>query len=83
MTTKQKSMPGRSGDRIHSSVVWLALYDMIVINLAYFLALWLRCDCKYSMIPHRYLENWAEDLKNRAKALGIWKTGHTLPRFIP
>ena len=33
----------------------LLLYDMIAINLAYFIALWLRFDCKFSAIPENYL----------------------------
>ncbi len=32
------------------------LYDIIVVNLSYLLALWLRFDCQYNTIPERYLE---------------------------
>ncbi len=31
--------------------VGLAVYDALVVNLAYFLALWLRYDCQFSAIP--------------------------------
>ena len=34
----------------------LTIYDVIAVNLAYFLALWLRFDCNYSAIYPYYLE---------------------------
>ena len=34
----------------------LVVYDIIAVYLAYFLALWLRFDCRYSMIPAVYLK---------------------------
>ena len=36
----------------------LGIYDVIVVNIAYFLALWLRFDCRFSMIPQDYLLAW-------------------------
>ena len=36
----------------------LALYDIVAVNLAYFLALWIRFDCKFSSIDERYLQNY-------------------------
>ena len=36
----------------------LTAYDVIAVNLAYFLGLWLRFDCTYSRIPEGYLNNW-------------------------
>ena len=33
----------------------LVIYDVLVIHLAYFLALWIRFDCVYSAIPVMYL----------------------------
>lgn len=36
----------------------LIIYDIIVINLAYGAALWLRFDLKFSMIPEEYLHAW-------------------------
>ena len=33
----------------------LLFYDMIAINLSYFIALWLRFDCHFSQIPEKYL----------------------------
>lgn len=34
----------------------LMLYDVIAVNLAYLIALWLRFDCQYNSIPEKYLE---------------------------
>ncbi|MBQ8974304.1 MAG: polysaccharide biosynthesis protein [Oscillospiraceae bacterium] len=36
--------------------VLLALYDLIAIHFAYFVALWIRFDCVYSAIPEVYLQ---------------------------
>lgn len=33
----------------------LMVYDILAVNLAFFLALWLRFDCRYSLIPAEYL----------------------------
>lgn len=38
--------------------VVLALYDIVAVNLSYFLALWIRFDCIFSRIPERYLRAW-------------------------
>lgn len=34
------------------------LFDAFAVNMAYGLVLWLRFDCRYSMIPPGYLEPW-------------------------
>ena len=34
---------------------YLLLYDILAVNFAYFVALWLRFDLKYSMIPADYM----------------------------
>ena len=36
----------------------LIVYDILVVNMSYFLALWLRYDCEYSKINQRYLAAW-------------------------
>ena len=36
----------------------LAVYDVIAVNLSYFLALWLRFDCTFSLISEDYLNAW-------------------------
>ena len=38
--------------------VLLTCYDSIVVTISYFLALWLRFDCKFSLIATRYLDAW-------------------------
>lgn len=38
----------------HAAAVFLIFYDMLAVNAAYFLALWFRFDCRYSMIPREY-----------------------------
>ncbi len=44
----------------HVITVYLAIYDMLAECAAYFGALWLRFDCRFSMIPRVYLEAWAK-----------------------
>lgn len=38
--------------------VFLVTYDVLAVNIPYFLALWIRFDCKYSRIPIRYMNSW-------------------------
>ena len=42
----------------HIVSLWLALYDIIVANIAYFLALWVRFDCRITEISPEYLHAW-------------------------
>ena len=35
----------------------LGVYDAISVTVAYFIALWLRFDCRYSLIPEDYYLN--------------------------
>ena len=39
-------------------IALLVLYDIFVVNGAYFLALWFRFDCAFTHIPQTYLGNW-------------------------
>ena len=39
-------------------VAYLVIYDIIMANLSYFLALWFRFDCIFSRIPADYLNPW-------------------------
>ena len=39
----------------HIIAVLLMLYDIVVVNAAYFFALWVRFDCLFSEIPQEYL----------------------------
>ena len=36
--------------------LFLVVYDIIAVNVAYFFALWLRFDCRFSAIPANYWE---------------------------
>ena len=38
--------------------LFLAIYDILAVSMSYFLALWLRFDCRYSIIPGEYLRAW-------------------------
>jgi len=40
--------------------IWLILYDIFMVNMAYFIALWLRFDCQFSKIPESYLYAWLQ-----------------------
>ena len=42
----------------HMVALCLIVYDLVVAGGAYFAALWLRFDCRISMIPDYYLEAW-------------------------
>lgn len=42
----------------HIINILLVIYDIIAVNLSYFLALWIRFDCKYSTIPGRFLNTY-------------------------
>lgn len=42
----------------HLISFFLVVYDIIAVNAAYFLALWVRFDCRYSEIPWAYLSAW-------------------------
>lgn len=40
--------------------IYLMLFDIASVIGAYFLALWLRFDCRFSEIPHSYITAWFE-----------------------
>ena len=40
--------------------LYLLIYDIIAVNLAYLLALWFRFDCRFSLIPEVYLKAWIQ-----------------------
>ena len=42
----------------HMINVFMWIYDMVAVNLAYFLALWLRFDCKMSELPDYYIKGF-------------------------
>ena len=41
-----------------SVALFLIVYDIIAVNFAFALALWLRFDCVFSEIPTYYLQSW-------------------------
>ena len=49
---------GRSFRRQWDFSALLVVYDVIAVNLSYFLALWLRFDCRFSSITEVYLSAW-------------------------
>lgn len=55
---KQKRKGGRRRRLQHWQVItiFLLVYDLCAINMAYFMALWLRFDLRFTMIPDRYLQ---------------------------
>ncbi len=42
----------------HLVALCLMVYDMAAVGGGYFMALWLRFDCRFSMIPDFYLQAW-------------------------
>ena len=60
-----RSMSNNKSNRIRMEhwkvvAVMVAFYDVVVVNGAFFLALWLRFDCAFSMIPKDYLYAWSK-----------------------
>ena len=60
--TKSDSVQFRKKRIEHWQVVSMALagYDAIAIILSFFLALWFRFDCRYSLIPKEYLGSYVK-----------------------
>ena len=65
--TKAKGSPLTNGKTKNAGIKhWykiaflVAIYDLVAVNAAYFLALWLRFDCAFSVIPAKYLSAWLE-----------------------
>ena len=56
-TTASVDKKNRSAT-FHPASILLAIYDMAVSAGAYFAALWIRFDCRYSEIPNDYLLAW-------------------------
>lgn len=38
--------------------ILLAIFDIVMANLAYGIALWFRFDCRMNLVPRDYLEGW-------------------------
>ena len=63
-TNKWPQADTRSGNGLHKRRSYtdfiLLVYDILAVNFAYFLALWLRFDCRISDIERIYLTPWAK-----------------------
>ena len=49
---------GRFGERWLKIALLLVLWDIVAVHVAYFLALWLRFDCRFSAISPNYLTQY-------------------------
>ena len=58
MLTSRRKIGPVTLEHWHFIALLLSVYDMICVNGAYFLALWLRFDCRFSAIPGHYLSAW-------------------------
>ena len=61
--TNNKSELNSSTEKIrllHWQIIsgMLVIYDAIAVNAAYLSALWLRFDCRFSLIPQRFMQPW-------------------------
>ena len=51
-----EKMKNRKLKHWHLISIWMVLYDVIAVIVSYFAALWLRFDCRYSLIPEQYFD---------------------------
>ena len=59
--TKKENMRSflkRKIEHWHIIMIFLMIYDAIAVNLSYFIALWIRFDCRYTEIPSGYFAAW-------------------------
>ena len=56
METKNEKN-SQKNKRLETSALMM-LADAVIINLSYFLALWIRFDCRFSAIPDMYMKAW-------------------------
>ena len=45
-----KDNRGSAKKKIDYATILLVVYDVVAVNLAYFLALWIRFDCRFSWL---------------------------------
>ena len=55
---EQNRSKGFKLEHWHKIMLILMVYDFLAVNLSYIVALWLRFDCKYSMIEKKYIIAW-------------------------
>lgn len=53
-----KTRPAAAHRTAEKMMIPLIIYDVIAVNAAYVAALWLRFDCRFTMIPREYLMRW-------------------------
>ena len=58
MNTIRETIQKTKREGWHRIAFLLVVADIVVIHVAYFLALWLRFDCRYNAIPLAYLNNY-------------------------
>ncbi len=58
MSEKKKEIHKKKLEHWKVIALYLAVYDLMAVNLSYFLALWIRFDCKYSQISADYLRSF-------------------------
>ena len=65
MDDENKTPTDKSGGAVKRKIehwqiitIYLMLYDAIAVSLSYFIGLWLRFDCRYTMIPNEYMTAW-------------------------
>ena len=56
--THRRSIKKFAFEHWHLVALFLMLFDLVAVANAYFLALWLRFDCRFTEIPHEYLMAW-------------------------
>ena len=44
--------------KVHTKDLFLMLYDLAAVTIAFFFALWFRFDCRFTEIPDFYLDAW-------------------------
>ena len=69
--TKKRFVKPMLFEHWHFNSILLAVYDLLAANLAYFLALWVRFDCRFTEIPAEYLNAWLSFTPIYAVVVGI------------
>ena len=49
-------------EHIHPISIVLVIFDILVVSASYLIALWLRFDCRFSLIEERFLIGWRDFL---------------------
>ena len=72
-----KKQPRYSIGRVQIIDLFMMLYDVAAVSLAFFIALWFRFDCKFSEIPRSYLMGWLKFVPSYAViSLAVFQLFH-------